>query len=151
MNKKTILISFLVLAGCGEAPESNLPEPQKTTKEIQKTNTAIYLPGGVGIDFGILPYKDMSGVTDKGRRFKDIRYEISGSFSMADEQLKKILTDAGYSRKENLISKDEISVTYQKESHNPIDIRYTWEIKEGFTKKAVVSLWWYEKNAVAKQ
>lgn len=151
MNKKIILISFLVLAGCGETPEGNLPEPQKTTKEFQQTNTAIYLPGGVGIDFGMPPYKDMSGITDKGRRFKDIRYEISGAFSMADEQLKKILTDAGYSRKENLVSKDDIRVTYQKGNNNPIDVRYTWEVKEGFTKKAVVSLWWYEKNATPKQ
>ena len=149
MWKKITLVSLClaVVVGCGDkdaaqvkAIDNNAGEGKQQVAE-QKSETAIYLPGGAGLDFGRKPvavveskWKDKDVIT-YAFEFDDATYdEVDGSIS-------PILLSEGYARTE---ANDPrlIKYTTYKKGEAVVSISYTDNVREGFTKNLLLKVWW---------
>lgn len=144
---KEIVVSGFCLAlllGCDSSSKS---EVEKVTAGAssgqggQQTTTALYLPGGVGIDFGRAPVSDKVK-EDKISKIRIVRYEFSESSKEIDASIASIVEAEGYARKVNPPGADELSVTYHKQGARPVLSRYVVRVQEGFDKKTVLTLSW---------
>lgn len=149
MLKKITLISLFVglLVGCGDKESSQVKvvsssaDEGKQQLEEQKAITAIYLPGGAGLDFGKKPV----AVTESKWKNKDVIayiYEFEdSSYEMLDGAISEILLGDGYVRTE---ANDPrlIKYTEYKKNGAVIGISYANNVREGFTKNISLKIWW---------
>lgn len=152
MWKKITLVSvcFGLVIGCGDkdaaqvkAIDSSAGKEKQQIVE-QKSETAIYLPGGVGVDFGIKPAREVLS-EDNLSKIKAISYRVSGSMADVDRSLLGIVASAGYSRQVNKDPGHALSVTYKKIGGQRFDyfhVRYNEVAGEDFDKYALVNITW---------
>lgn len=107
----------------------------------QQASTALYLPGGVGVDFGRAPVSDRV-TEDKSSKIRIVSYEFSESSKEIDASIASIVEAEGYARKVNPPGANELSVTYHKQGAKPVLSRYVVRVQEGFDKKTVLTLSW---------
>ena len=147
MNFKFLLVFFSVvmLAACGK-PDTDLDDVQPAVAP-KASSTAIFLPGGGGIDFAMLPVIDGSGSDVNGKPFKSLYYDFSGKQSKEIEQaIDEILLTQGYTKTEEPLREGIIkNILYVKTGFNPIAIQYSEHFKEGFQHTIRVFFWWYEQ------
>lgn len=128
-----------LLAACDQGGDQ-----RKNTDGLTKINTSIYLPGSVGIDFGMPPQSDKT-VTEGAGRVRVVTYELAESYKVIDESLSSILISAGYKRFQADKGK-RIRVVYRKKNVNPVLVRYSEQVSEGFNRKTLVKIAWSEVN-----
>lgn len=147
MFKRTAVIAgtcLVLLAGCGEAektgPTSAVPQ-QEQDEQHQVSKTAIYLPGGAGLDFGREPSRDVV-IEDAVSKVKIVTYEFKDDYEAIDKSISDILVSDGYSRVELPPGDDKKAVHYQRKGETPVIVRYREEIKEGFYKRTSAHIYW---------
>jgi len=139
-NKKFLLVAFVLaaLVGCdqvGEKKDVSTVQDSKTA-----STTALYLPGGVGIDFGVAPVKD-EVVDYKGSNVRIVTYQLDAEAADIDSAVSAILQTEGYKRKENPKGKNDLSVNYHSSSVKAL-FRYKKVVSEGFVKYTRVQVSW---------
>lgn len=147
MKFKILLVFFstVMLVACGK-PNTDLDDVQPAVAP-KANSTAIFLPGGGGIDFAMLPVADSSGKNSKGMPFKSLYYDFSGKQpEEIDQAIDEVLLNQGYSKKEEALRDGLIkNYLYRKEGFNPIAVQYSEYFKEGFQHTIRVLFWWYEQ------
>ncbi|AKX54007.1 hypothetical protein [Thiopseudomonas alkaliphila] len=140
-----VFFSAVMLAACGK-PDTDLGDVQPAVAP-KASSTAIFLPGGGGIDFAMLPVADSSGKNSKDVPFKSLYYDFSGKQpEEIDKAIDKVLLNQGYSKKEEALHGSLIkNYLYRKEGSNPIAVQYSEHFKEGFQHTVRVLFWWYEQ------
>ena len=141
-----VLLCLGLVVGCGDKNPAQVKSINSSSEEKQqiaeqKPGTAIYLPGGAGLDFGKKPV----AVTESKWRDKDVityAYEFDDSaYEVLDGAISEILLGDGYARTEadnpGLIK----YVEYKKEGA-VIGVSYANNIREGFTKNTLLKIWW---------
>lgn len=149
MWKKIVPISLCValVVGCDGKDDAQINVISKTaggsSQQVaeRKSDTAIYLPGGVGLDFGRAPSTDKV-IEDKSSKIRIVAYEFSESHEEVDKSIASILEDSGYVRKVNPPGSNALSVTYLKQGAKPVLARYALSVREGFNKKTFLTLSW---------
>lgn len=144
---KIILSSCIVaagalLVGCDSSESKGKDEVVASSQA--KSDTAIYFRSGVGIDFGIKPFKDFYGV-EGDNDYRLVTYLLDQSPEEVDKAIRPILEEAGYVRSVRE-SKDLIlHVWYEKKSEKRdfVNFRYYKHVSEGFTKESGVHISWY--------
>lgn len=144
MHKKLMVVGVMLfyLTACDNdsVKESKQTNPQESVSQ----STAIYLPGGVGVDFGLLPENDRA-VTDKSGEGRVVTYVLSESYKTVDEALSSILISAGYKRSQADVG-DKVRVIYRKKNVSPVLVRYSEQVSEGFNRKTRVTISWTIKK-----
>lgn len=152
MWKKITLVSLCLglVVGCGDKDSAqvkaihNSAGDGKQQVAEQKSGTAIYLPGGVGVDFGLKPEREVVS-EDKLSKVKVISYKVSDSVADIDKSLWGIFEPLEYTRKVNKSSEGALSVTYKKIGGQRFDyfnVNYKSEVREGFEKHSLVAISW---------
>lgn len=144
---KFILSGFFIatvalLAGCDSAELKS--KDQIVASSQEKSDTAIYFRSGVGIDFGIKPYKDFFGV-EVGNDYRLVTYLLEQSPEEIDKAIKPILEEAGYVRTVKETKDIILHVWYEKKSEKRdfVNFRYFSHVGEGFSKKNGLHVSWY--------
>jgi hypothetical protein len=149
MWKKIVPISLCMalVVGCGGKDDAQVKVISKAAGDgsqqasERKSETAIYLSGGVGLDFGRAPIIDKV-IEDKSSKIRILGYEFSESHEAIDKSIASILEGSGYVRKINSPGSNALSVTYLKQGAKPVLARYALSAREGFDKKTVLTLSW---------
>ncbi|TRO40103.1 hypothetical protein EQ832_08525 [Pseudomonas sp. ALS1131] len=131
-----------LLVGCGEEEigDVKIVPPQS---EHQVSETAIYFPDGVGIDFGLMPVKDNIREEKDGKRSRVVVYEFSKyTPEHIDIALSEVFKDGGYIRKEIPSREFDLSVQYRKENIQNVRAQYKVRLREGFDKRTVLTIFW---------
>ncbi|WP_131173509.1 hypothetical protein [Phytopseudomonas dryadis] len=135
-----LLFCLLPLSACE-------PVVEKKVEDASQSKTAIYLPGGVGLDFGKKPYLDNSGEVRKNGKvfpYADFYFDIDAASESIDQEVNKILDLDGYVRTPKSSQVNKFSVLYKKENYNPVEVTYRQIIEPGLKRRSVVSFWWYK-------
>ncbi len=148
-NIAIVVLCLGFLVGCGDKESPTVmakPEAgQGNANKVEKTKseTAIYLPGGAGIDFGVKPESDVTG-TDAGGDYRLITYIIQSRYEDIDKALSDILTGQGYVLTQRSVNPNyQLVLMYKKPGANQILIRFGNKIvKEGFTTLTPVKISW---------
>lgn len=146
MNVKILLVFFsaVMLAACGKS-DTDLDDVQPAVAS-KASSTAIFLPGGGGIDFGFGPVIDRSGETKHGA-YKSLYYDFKQSVDEVSDSIDKVLQSQGYRKELKKDLKEGVlqEFLYGKEGFNRVAVQYRYHVKEGFQKKTRVLFWWYEQ------
>lgn len=148
MLKKIVLsgLFLMLLAGCDDAskaPQGDAGQGAKPAAEKPVDGTALYLPGGAGIDFKRKPISDTIIDSKKGK-VRVVRYEFNESHEVVSKSVASILVAAGYSRKVNAPGNNQLKVTYRKKGFAPVLSRYNANNKTGPAKKTILALSWLQ-------
>lgn len=149
MLKKIMLISLFLgfLVGCGDKESSTVKVVGNTADEGREqvadsqAITAIYLPGGAGLDFGKKP---VAVTESKWEDKKLFIYEFEFEDSMhetLDNAISEIMIERGYSRVEASDPRFIKYVYYQK-GKDVINVSYSKSVREGFVKNTLLKIWW---------
>lgn len=145
---KEILVCFLclvMLVGCDNAEKidaSTISNTEANNSKLDAVNTAIYLPGGAGIDFKKTPVSDE--IVDRGRsKSRVIRYEFVESPEVVDDAVASILKADGYVRKQHSPGKEVLRVSYLKKGSNQSVWKYRVVAREGFKKITIITVSWH--------
>jgi hypothetical protein len=149
MNNKALIIAMVVfaLSACSdnEQPQSVVVSSEQAKKENQQiSKTALYLPGGSGLDFGKEPISIVKSQPE-GKNLITYSYEFDGvTYEELNASIASILLKDGYVRNEgdhpNLIK----YTTYKKGANPVVSIAYIDNIREGFTRNLLIKIWWFE-------
>lgn len=145
LNIAVLLLAFGISA-CDSERESNNSEPADSmVMDVSKTTgTAIYLPGGGGVDFGRSPVRS-SVISDRGIEHQLVVYEFDEGIEVLDQALSKLLMAEGYERNEEPDATYKLRVVYHKEGFDKALFRYAIETREGFTRKTKLVMWWRKR------
>lgn len=140
-----VLLAGFLLVGCDDSATSNATTAVATSASdnpsLRGSNTAIYLPGGLGLDFGRAPISDEI-TEDKTSKIRIVSYEFSESYEAIDHAVASIVEPAKYVRKVNPAGTNKFSVAYLKQGFNPVLCSYAVVAKEGFSRKTTLTLSW---------
>ncbi|AKX45624.1 hypothetical protein AKN87_11375 [Thiopseudomonas alkaliphila] len=144
MNFKFLLVFFsaVMLVACGK-PDTDLDDVQPAVAP-KASSTAIFLPGGEGIDFGKAPILVREGVDNGGTPYKLVTFEFVEQAVDVDLAINKLLKSYGYERREIPDDKLTLRVIYSK-NNSRILFRYSNLFKEGFTRKTSLVISWAVK------
>ena len=137
-------LCLAILVGCDKVEQVetvavNSTQTQQSQAEV--SSTAIYLPGGAGIDFKKEPLIDKV-VAGKSNKLRIVRYEIGESVEEVDKAVASILEPEGYVRKLHTPGKEMLKVSYSKVGTGPTLWRYHVIAREGFEKVTVLTVSW---------
>lgn len=144
MLKKIVVsgLFLVVLAGCDGADVNNTSVVAEGASVQQENSvTALYLPGGSGIDFGRKPVSDQV-IKDKVSKIRIAQYEFDEAYDVVDKSVASVLLSENYSRNENPLGNRNLNVTYRKAGAEPILARYSEIVQKGFSKKTILVLSW---------
>ena len=151
MYKKALFLGLAasLLGGCDTGSSDNKVEQVQQEQIAPKaSSTAIFLPGGGGVDFGFLPVLDTESKPDSlGRITKIIRFDFEEKVAIEDieRSISSLLTEQGYKKVERKAKGQNVyEHSYNKQAVNPIYIRYRHVVKEGFYNKKQVEFSWYK-------
>lgn len=141
MYKKVLFLGLAasLLGGCDTEPGDNKLEQEQQIAP-KASSTAIFLPGGGGIDFGKEPTTIREGV-DRGTPYKLVVFEFSENVEDVDLAVSKVLSKYGYSKRVIPDEKLELRAVYSKDNHRVL-FRYSSIFKEGFNKKTKLVISW---------
>ena len=135
-------LCLMLIAGCDDAEVKNSSVVAQGQQAQQKNSeTAIYLPGGAGIDFGRKSVNDKV-TKDDVSKIRIIQYEFDEAYDVVDKSVASVLLPEKYLRKENPVGNLKLSATYVKAGGGPVLARYNEVVQEGFSKKTVLTLSW---------
>lgn len=146
MWKKITLVSLCLalVVGCGDKDAEQVKAINKDAGEgqqhvaEQKSGTAIYFPGGVGVDFGKKPDR----VIDK-EKHSVLVYELQAEYKEIDKGLSDIFKLEAYKRiDKGAAGNYEQRIVYSKKGQQPILVRYRSFVREGFEKGTRVYISW---------
>ncbi|MDO8335212.1 MAG: hypothetical protein Q7T74_00295 [Candidatus Saccharibacteria bacterium] len=140
-------LCLALIAGCDDSSKSY--EERAKTSEVQapaeqnENKTALYLPGGAGVDFGRQPVSDEEIIFNK-RNVKKLVYEFSENYDVIDKILSSTLKAEKYYRHENISEGSEpvLAVSFQKAGSEAVFVRYFVQTKDGVDKKTTLILTW---------
>lgn len=142
-----VVVGLAFLVGCDESVTSGSKDiaVQESSEAIQ-SDTALYLPSGEGLDFGVKPLVDK--INDwKGKKYRVLRYQVSADYKEIDRQLSALLSGYGYARAKDVEPKEgALQTSYSRAGAKSIHIRYKRVLKEGFSEDVVVEIWWFLDN-----
>lgn len=147
MKLKLLLILFsgVFLNACGKsATDLNSIQPAVSSKG---SFTAVFFPGGGGIDFVMLPAFESSGVDINNKPFKSLYYDFVGrKQGEVDKAIDNILINQGYTKVEIAapVGVDKYYL-YQKAGVNMMAVWYSKEVKEGFKYITRTYFWWNQE------
>ncbi|TXR38925.1 hypothetical protein FVE88_12165 [Ectopseudomonas mendocina] len=133
-----VSVSLIVLFGCGEKTEVNKASGSKGGQAQSHSETAIYLPGGAGIDFGKKPFSDNGGGEGIAR---SIVFLFSESRESVSSAVDKVMLEQGYIgaavphekyAEHNIYRKDDAKVSFA----------YNESLKEGFSRETKLLIWY---------
>lgn len=150
---KNIAIAVLCLGfivGCGdkESPtvmaKPEVGQAKDNSADQPKSETALFLPGGAGIDFGVKPVFDKVQEDTPGNKFRYVIYDLPDAVAAVDGALNKILLSKGYevAYLSPVPADYQQWATYSKQGSPDILIRYKKYVMEGFTTGAKVIFKW---------
>lgn len=148
MLKKIAVSSLclMLLAGC-DSPEKTDVTDAGQKAEQNASKTAVYLPGGGGIDFRRKALKDL--VSEVGdNQYKVFVYEFDESFHTVDKAVNSILAKDGYLRGLQTSADDHMVVSYGMKASSPVVFRYKNENKDGVGQKTILHMSWSLKGLV---
>lgn len=138
-------LCLMLLGGCDEQVDVAGADQQAQQAEQKVSKTAVYLPGGGGIDFRRRAHKNLVSEVG-GNKYKVFVYEFDESFHSVDKAVGLILTKNGYLRGLQSSADDHMVVSYGLKTSNPVVFRYRNEIKEGTTRKTILHMSWSLKG-----
>lgn len=136
-------LCMVLLAGCNDSSEVQVgvaDQDAKATAEKIATDTAIYLPGGAGVDFKRKPISD-NVTEDKLSKIRIVQYGFSETYDVIDKSIASVLDEQGYSRKVNPAGGNKLSVSYNKGNARPTLLRYASAVKQG-SEMTVLTISW---------
>lgn len=143
MFKKIIcgMAFVLFLVGCDDRSETKdiVSQEQQAAKNVSKT--ALYLPGGAGVDFKRAPIHDEIR-EDEHSKIRVATYEFIESYENIDNSFAAIVEADGYVRTVHAPGADELSVSYRKQGANPVLTRYALRVREGVESKTILTISW---------
>ena len=135
-------LCLILLAGCDDTDvKSTNAVAQGQQSQHKNSETAIYFPGGAGIDFGRMPMSDKT-IEDDLSEIRIIQYEFDEPYDVVDKSVASIFLPENYLRKENPLGGLKLSVTYIKEGVRPVLAKYKEVNQEGVGKKTVLTVSW---------
>ncbi|AKX46876.1 hypothetical protein AKN94_05525 [Thiopseudomonas alkaliphila] len=137
-----VFFSAVMLAACGK-PDTDLGDVQPAVAP-KASSTAIFLPGGGGIDFGIALTTDVKNINASFGRAERIRVlYIKEDIEKVISSISGVLLEFGYDEKEIRRNSEEIVYTYSKED-KIFSVNYQDEFSEGFNRKVRVLFWHWD-------
>lgn len=138
-------LTFLV--GCDGSVKSDPKNiAVQESSEVALSETALYLPGGGGVDFGVKPSTDKFNYW-QGRKYRVLQYQISADYKELDKQLSEVLGNYGYVRSKDVTPKEGLlQVSFSHANSQPVNIKYSKVFKEGFAESVQVEIWWFLDN-----
>lgn len=137
-------LCLMLLAGCDDADMKNTSAVAEGKQEQQENSgTAIYLPGGAGVDFGRQPVSDEK-IEFNENNVRKVIYEFSEDYETIDKLVSSILEAEQYYRHENISKGSEpmLAVSFQKAGNEPVFVRYFVQAKDGVDKKTTLIITW---------
>lgn len=136
-------LCLILLAGCNDADVNSMKvvdEGQQAQQE--NSGTAIYLPGGTGIDFGRHPVSDEE-VVFNNNNLRKVVYEFSESYEDIDKLMSSILEASQYSREVKVGAGSEpvFTVSFQKAGSRAVLVRYFVQAKGIDNKTTLIMTW----------
>ncbi|WP_137885654.1 hypothetical protein [Pseudomonas sp. 2FE] len=147
MFKRVAIGGFclMLLAGCDDASKIQVGEPTdkgpQQNAQRQAESTALYLPGGAGIDFGRLPVSDKI-LEDKSSKIRIVVYEFKELYDVVDKSVASVLEAKEYARKVNAPGRNQLSASYLKKGATPVLFRYSSSTPKGVESKTFVTVSW---------
>lgn len=143
MLKKIVAsgLCLMLIVGCDAADVENMKGVDEQLAHQENSGTAIYLPGGAGIDFGRQPVSDEE-IVFNNRNLRKIVYEFSENYEVIDESMSSILKAEQYSRHVSVSGEGVFAASYQKADNKAVFVRYFVQAKEGVDKKTILILTW---------
>lgn len=140
---KKIALSILLaisIAGCGEGNIEATAVPKQQQQENVASKTAIYLPGGTGLDFGREPISSKENTIAEGRKARSIEFLFSESIESVSAAVDKVLLDQGYVKK-TVEHKGFVQHDVYSKGKESVAFAYNYSVKEGFNKETKLVIW----------
>lgn len=137
-------LCLILLAGCDDADVKSTSVVDEVQQTQQKNNeTAIYLPGGAGIDFSRLPVSD-ENIVFNNSNLRKVVYEFSEGYKELDKSVSSILEAEKYYRHVNVSKGSEpvLAVSFQKAGSEVIFVRYFVQAKGTADQKTTLIMTW---------
>ncbi|MDP3846170.1 MAG: hypothetical protein Q8R10_07055 [Pseudomonas sp.] len=147
MVNKVAVSAFclMLLVGCDDSKKvdggQSVVSEHQAEAEKKANKTAIYFPGGSGIDFGMVPVSDKV-LEDKNGKYRVAVYKFKESFDVVDASVSTVLTADGYARKFNAPGNNKLSVTYLKSGKYGVLFRYATVVRSDVESKTFVTVSW---------
>ena len=150
LNKSKFLFAVAGLAflvGCdGSVTSDSRKIGVQESSQTTLSDTALYLPGGGGVDFGVKPSLDKVNEW-KGRKYRVLQYNVSADYKELDRQLSEVLIGYGYVRASDVKpNKGLLQTSYSRADAKPVHIKYIKTVKEGFSEGVMIEIWWFLDN-----
>src|SRR5690606_10298861 len=128
-NKRKVFFAMAGLAflvGCDGSVKSDPKNVAvQENSEVVLSDTALYLPGGGGVDFGVKPSIDKFNYW-QGRKYRVLQYQISADYKELDKQLSEVLSNYGYARSKDVKPKEGLlQISYSHANAQPVNIKYS--------------------------
>lgn len=140
-------LSVMLLVGCDSTDkkvvkDSSVVAGGQNTQQ-GKNETAIYLPGGAGVDFARQPVSD-ENILFNNNNVRKVIYEFSEDYETIDKLLSSILEAEKYYRHENIRKGADpvLAVSFQKAGNEAIFARYFVKAKGGVDKRTILIMTW---------
>lgn len=136
-------LCLMLLAGCDDTDVKSIAVVDEQQAHQESGGTAIYLPGGAGIDFGRQPVSDEEVVFNNGS-LRKVVYEFSENYEVIDEAMFSILKAEQYSRHVSVSGDAGVAfaASYQKADNKAVFVRYFVQAKDGMDKNTTLILTW---------
>ena len=144
MNFKFLLVFFsaVILMACGK-PDVDL-EGVQAPIALKASSTAIFLPGGGGIDYGVLPYKVKKDFIDTyNRPSRAVTFHITSSVDDVIQATNEVFESQEYIVKKGRHKQHQEIYEYYKDG-NKFTVAYDDIYREGFSRQVSVFFWHWD-------
>nr|WP_298164596.1 hypothetical protein [uncultured Pseudomonas sp.] len=139
-------VCAFLLVGCDDGQEVKEIASQALQAEQAMSETALYLPGGAGVDFGRKAASTRTNTTSDGREIKIVAYNFTEAAGEVDAALAKVLQAEGYVRTTPPADNVVLHAVYKKNDYSYISARYLKQKADSHSEKTTLVLSWEIKS-----
>lgn len=140
------VICVFLLAGCDDGSVLKKSSSQESQATKVASETALYLPGGAGVDFGRKATSERINTNPNGRKIKILSYGFDEAADEIDASLAKILESEGYIRTNPAADNVVLHSVYTKKGYPYVSARYLNQKTKGSDSKTILVLSWEIKS-----
>lgn len=142
VRKQCLFLLFLVILGCEDQNSKDLVDGSLNGELGNSvSSSAIYLSGGIGIDFGKIPVADKV-LQYNGRNIRVVEYKFQEPILDIDAQVSELLENEGYNRKEIDGKGYKKTAVFQKPKAGSVFFRYKEVVEAGLKKVTILTVSW---------
>lgn len=145
MKFKFLLVFFstVMLVACGK-PDTDLDDVQPAVAP-KASSTAIFLTGGGGIDFGMLPITKGRGKNEQGIEISQsyVFQFVNKEVREVEEAVDSVLLSQGYVKQDASKEKEDLFDRYIRYFKDEQGVVFTFKktASEGFTQETRLGIW----------